>query len=279
MLRLLAPLALALAAAQAAPEPPPPAEKQAEFATEVRLALDKERFAAKKVRSGAEKQLEEALKGRLALLGSTEGRVEVKSPEDIRVVVKSEKVDPTQLRTFTRIGRWELRHLDEVQTSLNPDGRVQIDVRNIQDADGTQSVTRFRDRKSGALIPADRFFSQCPILATNADFNLGAARAVSGGALMAVRVQLTLPASKKLRRFLQKPGRVVGMTLDGEVVGLNVVGTPPKRRKGDPELGPEEIDILGGFATPEDCGYLAVILNAPPLPFPIKVLGTKLIAE
>jgi preprotein translocase subunit SecD len=279
MLRLLAPLALALAAAQAAPEPPPPVEKQAQFATEIRLAVDKERIDSKKIRSGAEKQLEEALKGRLALLGSTKGRVEVKSPGDIRVVVHSDTVDPIQLRVFTRIGRWELRHLDEVQTSLNPNGRVQIDVRTIQDANGNQSVTRFRDRKTGALIEAEDFFRQCPVLATNADFNLGAARSVTGGSLMAVRVQLTLPASKKLRRFLQKPGRVVGMTLDGEVVGLNVVGTPPKRKKGDPELGPEEIDILAGFSTPEECGYLAVLFNAPPLPFPVKVLGTKLIAE
>ncbi|HEU4753162.1 MAG TPA: hypothetical protein VFU47_08635, partial [Armatimonadota bacterium] len=269
---------LLLASAVAA-APEAPAGKQAELFTEVRLSLDHDRLDPAKVRPGQEKQLAEALKERLLLLGP-DGRVEVHSLDDIRVRVRSEKVDALQLENLVRIGRLEIRHLDDVQTSLDPDARYLLDVQSIQDADGTHSSMRFRDRKTGKVVPTPQFLERCPLLAANADLLPGSARAIQGGSLIAVRIQFNPVASRRLRRFFERPGRLIATALDGEIISLNASTEKPKKGKREKEEdGAEEVDLLGGFRTPEECNYLALILNSKPLPFPVRVVSTRLTAE
>jgi preprotein translocase subunit SecD len=39
------------------------------------------------------------------------------------------------------------------------------------------------------------------------------------------------------------------------------------------------VDVLGGFESSEEAGYLATVLTAGPLPAPLKVIGSRLVPE
>ncbi|HTE17842.1 MAG TPA: hypothetical protein VK689_05615 [Armatimonadota bacterium] len=260
-----------------APAPAPPAR---EATAEIRLAVTRTGGAREKLRPGDEKRLEEVIRKRLPILAAEGATLDYRSLDDLRIRVPAAQVTPSQLRMLTRVGRLEFRHLEDIQTSLNPRGDYMIDVLNIQGAQ-SESTFRFRDRRTNRPIPATDFLRRCPLLASNEDLFPGSASKISSGVLLAVRVQFTDPASRRLDRFMSKPGRMLATVLDGEMVGINAVQQRVKR--GKRQKGEDEqiagVDITGGYATELEADHLAVVLNSGALPAALSVVSTRVLTE
>lgn len=257
------------------------ASAQDSFTQEIRLTLDRSKLGTGKPAKVDEKGLEEALKKRFPILKAKGGTVEVKGPEDIRMKVPVDTVNPTQLKMLVVPGVLELRYLDDVQTNLNPHGKYVLDV--LSRSDGPDKI-RFRERDGVKPIPPEEFFRRCPLIAGNEDLEPGGAGVIRDGALMAVRVQFNKRATERLNRFQGKPGRILAILLDGEIITMNSVTRKIEkpRKKDAPPVQEDElttIDILGGFGTGDEADYLAAVFNAGPLRVPLKVVSAKIVAE
>lgn len=244
--------------------------------TEIRLALDRGKGDPKKEREPDLKAVEQVLKKRLTIFAAQGGSVEVRKPDEIVLRVPVEKVGQNQLRILCRAGSLQIQPLDDVATNFNPDGRYLLDSLSIQG----KTTLRFRDRRSNLPISAPEFLSRCPRLLENKDLQPDSARVVGSGLSLAVRLQFTDQAAKRLTRFTRKPGHLLATVLDGEMVGINASTGPVKGgKKQQPADDLGQIEVTGGFGTEEEAGYLATVFNSGPLPFPLTVLSQKLAAD
>jgi preprotein translocase subunit SecD len=253
-----------------------PVRAQSGYSTELRLAVDPGAPEAKKVGRAEEKLMQPALEKRLPILAVTGGRVEVRTADDILVRIPAEKVSEPQLRMFRRRGLLEFRNLDDVHTSLNPRGRYLLDLLRVQKT----SVIRFQERETGRVHQAAEILRRSPLLLDNRDLIAGAARVVTQGHF-AVRVQVTREAGKRLERFTSKPGRLLAVALDGEIIGLHAL-TKDLGRGAEGEDGKKglmDLDITGGFTTEQEARFLATVFNSGPLPCPLTVVSSKLVGE
>ena len=283
----------------AAPGTPAPAKPRPkldpvkDFIMEYRFALDPvgeppspeaDRFGPRPVtRSAASpalragdldlKAIAAVLEKRLPILSLDPGEVEVVSPTDLRVRVPFARMSRGALKQFVRAGQLEVRRLDDIMTTLNPGGKYLIDTLNVN---GAYSL-RFRDRRSNKVISAKEYALRCPLLADTGDMEPDSAHRVGEGVQMGVRVQLNERATKRLRDFQKKPGRMAAVFLDGELLSVNAVTEkfrPPKRKRNEPrDETLDEIDITAGFGNSEEAGYLANVLNSGALPYPLKVVS------
>ena len=266
---------------------------QSEVMTELKLGIDRTRVRVEKVKLDAS-ELSEALDRRLTILAEQGSTVEVKGVDEIKIRVPLEKLTPAQERLLTRPGHLEFRHLEDVHTNLNPDGKYLIDVLTVQG----KSELRFRDRSSGLPADSRKLVAKSPLLFDNNDLAPNGAQAVANGAI--VRVKLTEKASKRLESFLKKPGRLVAVVLDDDIVSISAAVTTipakhkPKDKKkpdemvvlpGQPEVpaqkeeGGGQVDIPGGFSNPEEAAILASTLNAGQLPFPLTIRSRQVVAR
>lgn len=256
------------------------AAAQDSFTHEIRLTLDRAKLKVGTAAKVDTKALEEALKKRLPILRAKNGTVEVKNLEDIRIRVPVDRVDPSQLKMLVVPGQLELRHLEDVQTNLNPHGKYVLDV--LSRSDGQDKI-RFRERDGVKVIQPEEFFRRCPLIVSNEDLEPGDATVVREGALMAVRVGFNKRATERMNRFQSKPGRILVILLDGEIITLNSVTRKAEkpRKKGDEpkDDGRTTIDIGGGFAGEDEAAYLAAVFNAGPLPVPLKVVSAQIVSE
>jgi hypothetical protein len=269
-----------------AQEDPPP-KKADGFSTELRLSIDPTRTDVGKISREQERRMEEVLRLRLPIFTTTgAGTASVQGPTDIKVRFPAENPTPLQLNALVRLGRFEIRHLDDLRTSENPRGRYDLNVLTITDQGKPRSDLRFFDHRSGRPVPMKEFIERCPVVAGGEDVEV--ANVVTSGALMAVRVQFTQAGTVKLQRFTKKPGRVLGVVLDNEVISISaVVGKATKKPKGEkgktektvPDEEVSQVDVLGGFQTVEEANYLATVLTAGPLPAPLKVVGSRLVPD
>jgi len=252
-----------------------PAPAQQDFPMEVRLAVAPSAKGTIKLTTADEKQIEEVLKKRAPILSTGEGKVEVRGPDDIRVRVPASKLAKSQLDMFVRPGRLEFRHLEDVYTASSPRGRYELDVLNVQG----ESVLRFRERESRRLVQLPEFLRRSPLILSTADLEPGGAKMIRETTYIAVRVEFNKRATKRLASFMGKPGRMLAIVLDGELISVNAVSQrPPKRKKGEAEeLG--IVDIGGGFGSAEEAQDLAVVFNAGVLPHPLKVLSHAITPE
>jgi preprotein translocase subunit SecD len=252
----------------------PGAQEQEEPQAEIRLA---ESRGGKKGAASDPKILQAVLEKRLSILASENVKIEVRSGDEIVVRLPADTVDERRLKMFSRPGRLTLRHLDDIRTNLNPGGRYLVDHLVLPD----RTETRFQDVRTGKVIPAPEFVRGCPVVLDNDDILLEGARALGDGVSLVVRVELNKRGTDRLRRFTSKPGRLVAITLDDEIVGMHAVTRKPAKRKkgtrGDEEPG--SIDVVGGFATREDAGYLATVFNSGVLTWPLKVVSRRGVAD
>ncbi|MCC2672669.1 MAG: hypothetical protein K0Q72_5141 [Armatimonadetes bacterium] len=263
---------------------------QSEVIMELKLGIDRTRVRADKVKLDS-KYLAEILERRTAFLAEQGATVEVKGADEIHVRLPLEKLTPGQERLLTRTGHLEFRSLEDIHTNLNPDGRYMIDVLTVQ---GKQQL-RFRDRNTNLPIDSKRLVAKAALLLDNDDLVAGGAQSVADGAI--VRAKLTEKAAKRLESFLKKPGRLVAVVLDEEIVAISAAVTtiPVKGQKkskkkkdeappipGQPDPAPPaesggEVDIPGGFSGPEEAALLAGVLNAGELPFPLTIRSKQLV--
>jgi len=243
---------------------------------DVRLAVDLARIDARKLRPADTQAAGAVLKERLTVLSAEPGgQVDARAPEDIRVRVTAPKLAPSQLRLFSRTGRLELRHLDDLQTALKPKGRYLLEVYTVQQ----KRVIRFRDQRSREIVSAEKFLSGSPLVASGEDLLPGSARVVGDTGFATVRIRLKQAGSRRLDRFGREPGRMLAIVLDGEILGLTAVSQKPEKRKDrklDLDDAPSEVDIAAGFSTEAEARWLAVVLNSGPLPFPLTVTSPRL---
>lgn len=253
---------------------------QGSVQTELKLGLDHTKVQADKAGKLDEAELAEILGRRVSTLAGKKGRVKVVGVDEIRVRVPLERLSDAQAQMLTRPGKLEFRSLDDVQTNLNPKGRYLINVLTIQG----KATMRFQDRRNNQQVETMKVVEKAPLLFSNDDLEPNGAAAMINGAL--VRARLTEGASKRLEEYLRKPGRMIAVVLDGEVVAVNAgITTVTARRKGKdkerkkedeveekkPDPVGSEIDIPGGFSTPEEASLLAGVLNSGVLPFPLTV--------
>jgi preprotein translocase subunit SecD len=123
------------------------------------------------------------------------------------------------------------------------------------------------------------------LVVDSGDIAPNGAGVVSGNGYVAIRVQFTTAGTRKLEGAIKKAGRILAVTLDGEIISMTVTNgeqKPEKKRKqpGD-SAAPDvpQLDIFGGFSTLDEANDLAAILNAGPLPVPLKVVNTRVITE
>jgi preprotein translocase subunit SecD len=276
------------------------ARAQSDFATEIRLAIDTGRIPSDQIRRADEARLEEALRARLTLFTPRgEGSVKLESPSNIRMRVPLERVAAEQLTALARTGYLEIRHFRDLRSSANSDGRYELNYLNIQGARQQERQLRFYDRRENKLVPLKEFLARCPLVVTSADVLPGGANVVSGSLFLAVRVPFKPAATRRLESFFKRQGEVLGVILDGEPISITTTvraetvapkpapGSPkplretPKERKEREEREEREVpqlDVTGGFSTAAEAGYLAAVFNAGPLPLPVKVIESRLIA-
>lgn len=266
-----------------------PLHAQDAFSIEVQLAVDATRTDPDKLRREDELRIEAALKRRLRLFTTTgEGSVRWEGPSAIRVRLPVERVTPAQLNAMVQSGNLEIRHLENIRTGQNPDGRYEVSTLNVFGGGKEQRMeTRFLDLRTGRPLSVQEFLQQSPLLLSSADIAPDGANVVSSEGYTAVRVQFSAAGTRKLDNFMKKQGRFLAVALDGELITLTVTPGEPekqqkrKRPKGAPKP-PEEVtqlDILGGFHSMEEAAALAVVLNAGPLPVPLKVVNTRVVGE
>lgn len=266
------------------------AAAQQDFVTELHLAVDPAPLRGKKPDPRRVSAIEDVLKKRLVILGEQGTSVKVNSPEDIVIRAPLTRVAEVQQRMLGRIGRLEIRHLEEVQTNFNPDGRYLVEIVTVEDRSPTptEPLIRFVDRRARVPVPAAEMIKRCPLLLTESDLEPGSARRV-GDALAVVRVKLTERASDRLQRFGLRPGRLLAVVLDGELLAIHSAnpGDQPRRssrdrRKSTSEDEPDpraDLAITGGFRGPYEAGYLAAVLNSGPLPYKLVVLSSRVVAQ
>lgn len=258
------------------------------FTTEIQLAVDASRTDPDKIRKEDEQRVEAALKRRLKLFTTTgEGTVQFEGLTAIRVRAPVERVTPAQLGGIVRSGYIEIRHLEDIRTGQNPNGRYEVSTVNVFGGGKEQRVeTRFIDHRDGKPIPVKDFLKQSPLLLSSADIAPNGANVVTSPGYLAVRVQFTASGTRKLESFIKKQGRFLAVTLDGEIITLTVTTGEPEKREARkrPKNAPRQedevtqLDILGGFGSAEEATALATVLNSGPLPLPLKVVNTRLVA-
>lgn len=260
------------------------ARSQESFQTEIVLAVDTGKINGSQLRREDEQRIQAALQRRLRLFsGGGEGSVKFEGLSNIRMRVPSERVTPAQLQAIVRPMQLQVYHLEDLRTGQNPRGRYEISNISISGGRQEQSLTRFFDLKEQKPVQPAEFFKRCPLLLTTADVHPQGATVVTGSGLMAVRVQFTEAGTRRLESFLRKRGEVIGIVLDGQIISMSATtgeGRERKKRKGkDEEEEIPQLDILGGFNTPEEANLLAALFNTGALPVPLKVVTTRLIAE
>ncbi len=254
------------------------ARAQKSFAMEVRLALEQSPKGARTLSRADEHRMRDVLLRRVEAIAGKGGSVEVASADEIRVLIPSERVTPAELKTLCRVGRLEVRLLQNVRSSTNLKARYFIDTLSVQSGHTQSSSLRIRDQETGRVVPLLDFLPKCPLLLNSADLEKDGARVVGSPPLIAVRVTFNAAANEQLD-FFAKPGTMLAVTLDGELISINAMESStakrPKRKRDElPEL-----DVLAGFNTPEEAAALAASLNAGVLPAPLAVSGYKLIAQ
>jgi len=265
---------------------PQPSCAQGSVQTELKLGLDHTKVRADRVGKLDEAAISDVLDRRVSALSGGNGSVKVIGIDEIRVRVPLERMTDAQAQMLTRPGKLEFRSLDDVQTNLNPGGRYLINVLTIQG----KANMRFQDRRSNQPVETTKVVAKASLLFNNDDLEPNGAQAVGNGAL--VKARLTEKASKRLEEYLRKPGRMIAVVLDGEVVAVSAgITTVTPRRKGKdkdrkkdapiedkkPDPVGSEIDIPGGFSTPEEATLLAGVLNSGVLPFPLTVRSKQVV--
>lgn len=260
--------------------------------TELKLGVDRTRVKVEKLGKTDPVTLREVLEKRVAAVAGAAGEVEVTDRDDIRVVAPLEKLTEAQVRILTQPGRIECRALEDVHSNLNPGGRYLIDVLTVQN----ETTLRFRDRQTNRQVQTSALLARSPLLLGNADFAPEGAH-VLGNSL--VRVKLNERATARLNQFLKKPGRLMAVVMDGEVLAINASVTPvapprrgkKKKKKAEPGVigaepmaeEPEQsagfLDIPGSFSKPEEAAQLAGMINAGVLPYPLTVRSSRIVAE
>lgn len=270
---------LALAAAAGALRGLSPRAEDQGFFTELRLRAAEADRGKKRSEAGPGK-LEPILEKRLGIFPGGGGSVRVDGPEFVMRVPGADVAD-TQLQSLTRIGRLELRHLEDVRTGLNPHGRFLLDVLDIQDiSPNARQQIRFRDSRTNGLVSTGEFLKRCPLIVDSGDLEPDSARRLGSGLLSSVQFRFNRRGSDRLERFTSRPGRLMAIVLDGEIVGMNAVAQKIARpKKPDETRELEQLEITGGFRVPEEADYLAVVLNSGPLPTPLRVVSKKVLGK
>jgi preprotein translocase subunit SecD len=257
---------LALAACAAVLGAGLPARSQDDFLTELQLAVDRSMVDPRKLKDVDLKTVQAVLEKRTAMLALKGGKVEAKSLEDIRVKAPATKINDAQKQMIGRMGQLEVRELEEVRGPLHPKARYMVEYRSIQ---GEVSL-RIRDVETNLPIPMERFLPRCPLLFTSEDLAPEGASAIQGLGGSIIRVKLKERAAKQLERLTRKPGRMLAIVIDGDLMGIPVVSQ---------KLDAGVLDLPAAFNNPEEAGYLAIVLNSGALPLPFKVVNTRLVAE
>jgi preprotein translocase subunit SecD len=267
-------------AASTAPQTDPSTDS---FLWDVQVALDTKALGTRKRSPDDLKRLEEVLVRRIPIftLAKDEGKVIVKSESDITIRIPADQVVEPQVAMLCRTGELELRHLEDLQTNLNPAGRYFLETVTVQGIE-TKTLTRFRDKRTNLPVPPERFLAQCPLIGTAADLEPDSAHRVGSGLQMSVRARFNEKVAKKLERFAGKPGRLLALVMDGQIISIHTLPAKMKQKGKRPpkesidESGFGDVDILAGFGTEEEAQWLAVILNSGPLPLPIKAVSSKI---
>lgn len=267
-------------AASTAPEADLPTDS---FLWDVQVAVDVKAMGMRKRSSDDLKRLEEVLVRRIPIftLAKDEGKVIVKSESDITIRIPADQVVEPQVAMLCRTGELELRHLEDLQTNFNPDGRYFLETVTVQGIE-TKTITRFRDKRTNLPVPPAKFLAQCPLIGTSVDLEPDSAHRVGSGLQMAVRARFNEKVAKKLERFAGKPGRLLALVMDGQIISIHTLPSKSKQkgkkqpRESDEGNGYGDVDILAGFGTEEEALWLAVVLNSGPLPLPIKVVSSKI---
>ncbi|MGV3722796.1 MAG: hypothetical protein ACO1SX_17975 [Actinomycetota bacterium] len=260
--------------------------------TELKLGVDRTRVKVGKLSKIDAPALQEVLEKRVAAGAGSEGEVEITDRDDIRILVPLEKLTDQQLRLLTQPGRIEFRALEDVYSNLNPGGRYMIDVLTVQD----ETTLRFRNRQTNQQVQTSTLLAKSPLLFNNADFAPEGAHLLGNSV---VRVRLNEKATGRLKQFLKKPGRLMAVVMDGEVLAINASVTPiapprsrkKRKKKAEPGvLGAEPmaeepnpnagiVDIPAAFTRPEEAAQLAGMINAGVLPYPLTVRSRRIVAE
>lgn len=265
-----------------------------EFVTEIRLAVDRAKSDPRHLKGVDLKKVEAVLQRRLALFGSTEGTATAKSLEDLRLIVPTVKIDDLQLKVLCREGRVEVRHLDNLRTTRNPEAPYGLDQRIVQG----DTTFRFRDLRNSSIIPTDVFLRRCPLVIDSDDLDSTAKPDVAATA-GSFRLPLSPSAAKRLRNLARRGDSVVAVVLDGELQNIHLLNKPqpqPKRRKAEKKAAsgsgstaqsgtvatgaPAEdlgsyVDLAPAVSGPDEAGYMAIVLTSGALPGPLRVLSQK----
>jgi protein-export membrane protein SecD len=209
-------------------------------------------------------RVRQVLLERVASLGLLDPEIRIQPNRRIVVIHAGITGKPEVLNMLTRKARLEFRHLKNVRTAADPRGAYRMQL--AQDASGADIYT-FIHAARKAAVSQQSVLKEAPLILDGSALRPSCEAVLnpaSGGPL--VRFELTPEGAERLKEFTSKNvGAILAIVFDGTILSAPSIVEPITEGAGQ---------IGGGFKSMADAKSLADLLNAGPLPVPLRVAPT-----
>jgi protein-export membrane protein SecD/preprotein translocase SecF subunit len=215
-------------------------------------------------------RVRDVLESRVNSFGLSGAEVRLKGDKQILVMLPGAKNPKEALGIISKVAQLEFRHLRNVQSERNANGRYRMSEIKGDPTKGEADEYQFTDTIENKKVPVDQVLEDSPLILKGNLLRPNSKPQLSpSNGQPYVEFELNPEGAKVFGDFTsENQGEILAVVLDGKVITAPNIREPITEGHGQ---------ISGGFKNMGEARVLANLLNSGSLPVPLRAAETQVV--
>jgi preprotein translocase subunit SecD len=213
-------------------------------------------------------QVRSVLENRVNSFGLSGSEVRLKGENQILVLLPGVKNPEEALNLIKTVAQLEFRHLDDVRSRNNPNGRYEMTMKEGDASRGEPESYTFTDVETKKIVPQEEVLKDAPVIVRGNDLKPTSRPEINPGTGEPyVSFEFNSAGGEAFGKFTtEHVGEILGVVLDQKIISAPNINEPITGGSGT---------ISGGFTTIQEARVLSQFLNSGALPVPLREAETQ----